>query len=203
MFDQDSVTQLNDEELVSQIKTGNENALRILGEKYTIELVKITEWSLKRYIKNPDRSDIMDIANRSLEKMLTKIDTYDKSKAKVKTWAGAIVRNTAVDFLRAKNKVQKQSLNEKMWEKVLNINITEEIRKELKANYSSEELIDLIFEKLSTREKEVIELIRSGANHNETSDMLGIKYENAKTIYCRIIKKARLVYEDLISGLKK
>jgi RNA polymerase sigma-70 factor (ECF subfamily) len=89
--------QLDDEQLISDYIHGDEKALSILIEKYLSDAYNFAF----RLIY--DKQAAEDIAQESFIKAWKKIRGF-RSGSSFKTWLFAIVRNTAIDWLRSKRK---------------------------------------------------------------------------------------------------
>ena len=89
------LTDVNDEEIILSYKNGNEEAFKILINKYTSPLYNFTA-------RLSNKNDAMDIVQETFIKIWKNIKYFDPSKASFKTWIFTIARNSTTDFLRKK-----------------------------------------------------------------------------------------------------
>jgi RNA polymerase sigma-70 factor (ECF subfamily) len=85
----------SDEELVVLVQNNNQEALKIIIERYTGQLYNFTA-------RLTNKNDAPDIIQEVFIKTWKNIRHFDKKKASFKTWIFTIARNTATDFLRKK-----------------------------------------------------------------------------------------------------
>jgi RNA polymerase sigma-70 factor (ECF subfamily) len=85
----------SDDELISEYRTGREDSLKILIERYSGPIYSF----LRRMTGSP--SDAEDIAQDTFVKVWRKLSAYH-TNGTFKAWVFAIARNTAIDKLRKK-----------------------------------------------------------------------------------------------------
>lgn len=103
-----SIKRFTEEELVTSLKNGNQNALGFLYDNYSSALFGV----ILRIVESEQNAE--DILQEVFVKIWKNIASYDRSKGKLYTWLINIARNSAIDSLRAKDhklKSQIQSLD--------------------------------------------------------------------------------------------
>src|ERR1035437_2125283 len=138
--------EINDEEIILSYKNGDEEAFKILINKYTPILYNFTA-------RLSNKNDAIDIVQETFIKIWKNIKNFDSTKASFKTWIFTIARNSTTDFLR-----KKRSLLFSDMEKDGDENITS-----FAENIPAEDLLpDLALQKLQDAEflNEVLEKLR-------------------------------------------
>lgn len=87
---------IQDEVLIRKIKAGNQQALRLLIERYKHHIFKITYSVVK------DRQEAEDLAQETFLKMVDALPSYQSQG--FKTWLSRIALNTAIDAHRKKKR---------------------------------------------------------------------------------------------------
>lgn len=85
----------NDEEIITSYRNGNQEAFRLLINRYTPPLYNFTA-------RLTNQNDASDIVQEVFIKVWKNIHHFDDTKASFKTWIFTIARNTTTDFLRKK-----------------------------------------------------------------------------------------------------
>jgi RNA polymerase sigma-70 factor (ECF subfamily) len=85
----------NDEEIITSYRNGNQEAFRLLINRYTPPLYNFTA-------RLTNQNDAADIIQEVFIKVWKNIHHFDGTKASFKTWIFTIARNTTTDFLRKK-----------------------------------------------------------------------------------------------------
>lgn len=86
---------ITDIELINSYKEGNQNALKILIERYTSPLYNFIA-------RIAHQSDAEDILANTFIKVWKNLNNFDIEKSSFKTWIFTIAKNTATDSLRKK-----------------------------------------------------------------------------------------------------
>ena len=160
------LTKETNEELISNIKNGNEEAFSQLYDKYSDALYGL----ILKIIKQEDLAQ--DILQECFVKIWEKIQTYDGTKGTLFTWMLNICRNKSIDSLRKTNRTR---------------NGHETMHKDMPKNASLEinpETIGLrdVLNNLSDEKRVIIEyLYFKGYTQKETSDELNIPLGTVKT----------------------
>ncbi len=84
-----------DENIINSYKDGNEEAFKMLIDKYTSPLFNFVAHLA-------GKNDSPDIVQETFIKAWKNLHKFDSSKASFKTWIFTIAKNSAMDFLRKK-----------------------------------------------------------------------------------------------------
>ncbi|MEP7277573.1 MAG: RNA polymerase sigma factor [Bacteroidota bacterium] len=124
-----------------------------------------------RYTRNEE--DALEVLHNGFLKVFKHLSTYDKSKASLYTWIKKIMVNSAIDFIRSRQKFKNQvTLNE--------THQAGSIDNEAVQRMGSTELLKLI-QKLPAATQTVFNLyVIEGYNHREIGDILGISDGTSK-----------------------
>ncbi len=93
--DDSDLTKSSDEEILILYKNREQEALKILINRYTTSLYNFTA-------RLTNRNDAPDIVQEVFIKIWKNIRNFDSKKASFKTWIFTITKNTVTDFLRKK-----------------------------------------------------------------------------------------------------
>ena len=93
-----------DEALVIAYKTGNQESLKIIINRYTPLLYNF----VSRFV---GRDAATDVVQDICIKIWKYLDSFDSTRASLKTWIFTIARNTATDFLRKKKALRFSDLD--------------------------------------------------------------------------------------------
>ena len=122
-----------------------------------------------RYTRNEE--DAIEVLHNGFLKVYKNIHTYDTSKASLYTWIRKIVVNTAIDFIRQRNRFSVVEL-----EKAEEPGVDPEAIQRLSAH----ELLQLV-QQLSPATQTVFNLyVVEGYNHREIASLIGISEGTSK-----------------------
>ena len=122
-----------------------------------------------RYTKNED--DAIEVLHNGFLKVYKNIHTYDMSKASLYTWIRKIVVNSAIDFIRQRNRFAVVEL-EKAEEPGIDADAVQRL--------SAQELLKLV-QQLSPATQTVFNLyVIEGYNHREIANLIGISEGTSK-----------------------
>ena len=122
-----------------------------------------------RYTRNED--DAIEVLHNGFLKVYKNIHTYDMSKASLYTWIRKIVVNSAIDFIRQRNRFTVVEL-EKAEEPGIDADAIQRI--------SAQELLKLV-QQLSPATQTVFNLyVIEGYNHREIANLIGISEGTSK-----------------------
>lgn len=124
-----------------------------------------------RYTRNEE--DALEVLHNGFLKVFKHLGTYDASKASLYTWVKTIMVNSAIDFIRARQKFKNQvELKEN--------HDTGSTDNDALQRMSSAEVLQLV-QKLPTATQTVFNLyVIEGYNHREIGDILGISDGTSK-----------------------
>jgi len=88
----------SDEEIITSYKNNDQEALKIIIERYTSSLFNFAA-------RLANKNDAPDIVQEIFIKIWKNINNFDARKASFKTWIFTIARNTVTDFLRKKRNI--------------------------------------------------------------------------------------------------
>ena len=93
-----------EEELVTALKNGDQNALSYLYDNYSAALFGVIMRIVGSQTASPaDKENAEDVLQDVFVKIWKNISLYDRSKGKLYTWLINIARNAAIDSLRVKD----------------------------------------------------------------------------------------------------
>lgn len=87
----------SEEELVTALKKGDQEAMAVLYDNYSAALLGV----IFRIVDNNEAAE--DILQEVFIKIWKNISSYDRSKGKLFTWLINIARNAAIDSMRVKD----------------------------------------------------------------------------------------------------
>lgn len=179
-----------DQEIISKIKAGNEDGLRLLYQNYSATLYGIAI----RHLNHQMYAE--EVLQNTFLKVWNKIDMFDPEKASLYTWMVNILKNSAIDIQRTQ-KFQKEQktisfdtdVHSVKQEHILSMGLeAKQLLKDLDEKYvqvldylylrgysqseMSEEL-DIPIGTIKTRVKKALDILRSRLD-KETALILGI-----------------------------
>jgi RNA polymerase sigma factor (sigma-70 family) len=123
-----------------------------------------------RYTRNQE--DAIEVLHNGFLKVYKNIHTYDPARASLYTWIRKIIVNTAIDFIRAREKFYTKVELEKVEEPAIEADAIQRM--------SAQELLQLV-RKLSPATQGVFNLyVVEGYNHREIAGLLGISEGTSK-----------------------
>ncbi|MCR5505261.1 MAG: RNA polymerase sigma factor [Elusimicrobiaceae bacterium] len=168
--------EINEQEIIESVKSGNYEAFGLLVEKYKETLYSFIFYSTK------NEAAAQDIYQDSLVKALTQIKNYQE-KGNFKAWLFTIARNKVTDYFRANNKTV--SLPEDTTADIFPSK--ENTEKEVLSKISLENILAKI-EALPDKDREII-LLRQYLSFQEISEVLNCPLGTALARLNRAIKK--------------
>ena len=139
-----------------------------------------------RYTRNED--DAIEVLHNGFLKVYKNMHTYDTSKASLYTWIRKIMVNSAIDFLRKRNRYSTVEL-----EKAEEPGIDAEAVQHL----SAQELLKLV-KKLSPATQTVFNLyVIEGYNHREIANLIGISEGTSKWHLSEARRQLQLLLQTL------
>ena len=154
-----------DMELITGCINNNRQAQEQLYKRFYGPMVSIC----LRYTKNQE--DAIEVLHNGFLKVYKSIHTYDMTKASLYTWIRKIVINSAIDFIRKRDKFSKIEL-EKAEEPRIDADAVQRM--------SAQELLQLV-QQLSPATQTVFNLyVVEGYNHREIANLLGISEGTSK-----------------------
>ncbi|MBC7851173.1 MAG: RNA polymerase sigma factor [Chitinophagaceae bacterium] len=139
-----------------------------------------------RYTRNEE--DAIEVLHNAFLKVYKKIGTYDTGKASLYTWIRKIVVNTAIDFIRQRNRFSVVEL-----EKAEDPRIDEDAIQRL----STQELLRLV-QQLSPATQTVFNLyVVEGYNHREIAKLVGISEGTSKWHLSEARRQLQILLQSL------
>lgn len=127
--------------------------------------------------------DAEDLTAQVFEKVYSKLDSFDETKASLSTWIYTIARNTVTDFYRTRRIYVE-------YDEAYELADPERDRDIL------EELADALMT-LKERERDLILLhYYKGLTLKEVADKMGMSYINAKVIHKKALAALRVYYQQ-------
>lgn len=139
-----------------------------------------------RYTKNEE--DAIEVLHNGFLKVYRNIQSYDAGRASLYTWIRKIMINSAIDFIRRRDKFSRIELEK-----------TEEPSVEADAvqRMSANELLRLV-QQLSPATQTVFNLyVVEGYNHREIANLLGISEGTSKWHLSEARRKLQLLLQTL------
>lgn len=177
---------ISDNTLVNLAIKGNQDALNNLVNRY----LKLVYSVVFQYIKNMDEAD--DISQEVFVKIWKNLKKFDQDK-KLGNWIYEIAKNTSLDYLKKKRDVPFSHWQSQLANNDLEQNIIDPLQSpvELMNAKLLSENIDLSLNNLSTSNKEIFNLYRSGFNFREISELKNQSINTIKSKYRRILAVIR------------
>lgn len=123
-----------------------------------------------RYTRNQE--DAIEVLHNGFLKVYKNIHTYDPARASLYTWIRKIIVNTAIDFIRQREKFYTRVELDKVDEPAIDADAVQRM--------SAQELLQLV-RKLSPATQGVFNLyVVEGYNHREIAGLLGISEGTSK-----------------------
>lgn len=139
------------------------------------------------YYKVLNKEIAEDLTSEFFVKLLTKLDTFDDSKAKLNTWLYTIARNSVTDYFRV-NKIEVYVDDE---ENPLDLKVDYELEKELIKNEDRKELYEALIT-LDDRTRKLLSLkYFFNMSVKEIAINTGINESTVSTICLRGIEKLK------------
>jgi RNA polymerase sigma-70 factor (ECF subfamily) len=162
----------NDNEIISQVLSGNQQAYAILVNRYQSYVFTLTQ----RMIKS--REDAEEVAQDAFIKAYKFLANF-RGDSKFSTWLYTIVNNTCITFLR-KKKLEIHSLdNEKVFE--MADNIDSGARANMIEQKSRQAMVNEAIRMLNPDDAQIITLFyKAEQSLEETAKVLGIEVNAAK-----------------------
>ncbi len=157
---------LADIELISGCINNDRRAQEQLYKQFYGPMVSIC----LRYTRNQE--DAIEVLHNGFLKVYKNIHTYKAEKASLYTWIRTIVINSAIDFIRQREKFYSKIELEKAEEPAIDADAVQRM--------SAGELLQLV-QQLSPATKAVFNLyVMEGYNHREIGNLLGISEGTSK-----------------------
>jgi RNA polymerase sporulation-specific sigma factor len=183
----EQLEKLNDVELVILAKNDNEQAIRILINRYRNLFLKIIS---KYYIANIDKEDLF---SECLICLYIAIRDYNfNSKISFKTFLYFIIKKRIYALIRNCNR---QKRNSKEFVELEKVNISIEDKKEVE--YENKEVIESIKNKLSELELKVLEKYLENYSVNEIANLLNFNLKVIDNAFKRIKIKLKEVVSNV------
>lgn len=198
---------MTDENIISQIKAGDNNALNYIMDKYS-ELVNMK--ASKFFIVGAERGDIVQEGMIGLYKATKSFDTEKQNS--FKTFANLCIERQIITAIKTANRQKNIPLNsafsinaqiyddneenEKEIVDILNAHYvedpSEEITKKEYYNYISK----AINENLSEHERNVLKYYQQNKSYEEIAKKLNCKTKSVDTAMTRIRRKAKKIKQE-------
>jgi len=154
-------------ETIQKCKSGKHSAYKELYNAF----IPYVHSVVSRYIN--DIEDRKDIIQEIFAKVFVKIDSYDETKGKFKSWIRKITVNECLMFIRSKSKMSIHVINE-------NFDISDDTFSKLE-NLTREDIISML-DKMPKRYKLVfMAYIIDGFSHKEIAEKLKITKDTSRS----------------------
>ena len=128
-----------------------------------------------------------DLTSEFFIKLLTKLNTFDESKAKLNTWLYTVARNSVIDYFRS-HKVE-TSIDDQ--DNPIELPVNYELEKELIENEDRKALYEVLV-KVDDRTRKLLSLkYFFNMSNKEISSVTGINESTVSTICLRGIEKIK------------
>jgi RNA polymerase sigma-70 factor (ECF subfamily) len=175
----------SDEQLMLQVQKGNLDALAPLFEKYHVKLYNF----FLRMTQNRETSQ--DLTQNVFRRILSYRETYNEKWA-FRSWMYQIARNVSAQHF----KHQKLLIDD--YQETENMEMDARLADEEMAQNQKKELLHEALKRLSTEEKELLELSRfQGLKYKEIAQITGNSVAAIKVKVHRAMQKLKTYYFEL------
>jgi RNA polymerase sigma-70 factor, ECF subfamily len=175
----------NDEYLVKEHLGGNQDAFRLLIERYTPSVYNFSF----RFVGSDYTQDIVQDV---FIKVWKNIKKFDSRKANFKTWVLTITRNTVTDYLRKKKSLTFSSFDTDEESYEANIEDDVILPDEALIKLEDKEFLNKLLDEMPARYKEVLILYyQEDMTFNEIGQLLGKPLNTVKSYHHRTLIKLR------------
>ena len=187
---------MNEVDLIKSAKLGDEKSLDELYSKYKHNILLIA----KKYYLNDGNND--DIVQEGMLGFLKAINTYDENKGNFYSHLRLLVEHQIINAIKKSNTLKNTPLNERYNlnnqgelemdsdDKVLGIpNDTLSPESTVLLEEDKKELDEMMSDRLSPFEKQVIELYLSGYSYYDIIDRLNVSYKSVDNALNRVKTK--------------
>ena len=184
---------MNDIELIKLARSGDEKALDELYDKYKHKMLLIA----KKYYLNDGNDD--DIVQEGMLGFLKAINTYDENKCDFYPYLKMLVEQQIINAIKKSNSLKNSPLNDRYnlnSQGELEIGVEEKVlgipsdilspEKKVLMEENKKELYNLMSFKLSSFEKQVLQLYLSGFSHYDIMEKLKVNYKSVDNALSRI-----------------
>lgn len=177
----------NDYELIDMIRSGNEESLNILFEKYN-DLVKVNIPKYNSYASGICSDDLFQAGMLGINDAI--MNFKDDKAANFKTYAVSCIRRRMSDLSKYTNTKKHKTLNEstsfddvEIIDRLTNLNNPANILEDME---DRREFIDDFYVRLTKFEKEVVGLLIEGFKNEDIALKLGKSYKSISNAKARI-----------------
>lgn len=147
------------------------------------------------YKYSADRDESEDLCQQVvlllIEEDYRRLRSFDRKKASLKTWLGAVVKNYVSRY------VQKQGRSESLEESIFESFIAPPIQEKNVISAERQRSLRKAIKKLSRRERQLYELLcRDDLKISDVAEQMGIKVSTARRSKHDLIEKLRKLVED-------
>jgi len=171
----------SDELLVQEYISGDDNALKILIDRYTSSIYNFSARFVGRDYAN-------DIVQEVFIKVWKNLKKFDIKKAGFKTWIFTIARNTITDYLRKKKPILFSDIDKE--DETFADNIEDEVilPDEAMAKLEDQEFLNKLLDQIPTKYREVLVLYyQEDMTFNEIGKMLEKPLNTVKSHHRRAL----------------
>lgn len=177
--------QFSDEQLIDNIRLGDENSLSLLVARYE-KLVAHLAGAYKR-----SGGEQEDLIQEGMLGLVRALNSYLPLKAaSFNTYASVCIKNALVSAVRH-HYAGDRRLNVLYMEDIGELKSAEDVEQALADTENSNGYLEEIFSLLSSFESDVLKLYLSGLNRNEIAEKLDKSYKSVDNALARIKSKAR------------
>jgi len=171
---------MTDTSIILSIKNGSTPGYEMLMKKHYGSLLYFLYRMVNNYI------DAEDLTLETFTKAFSKLDSYTPSN-EFSTWLYRIAKNTAIDYLRTKDKRPNDIIE------VENLKLVSDYRAPEEELISSEsiELIEKSIEQLSPKARKVMKLHVDGYSDEEITEETGLMHGAVRSLLCRARKQLK------------
>jgi RNA polymerase sigma-70 factor (ECF subfamily) len=164
----------NESQIIESIKNGNLNDFSLLYDAYLDKIYRYI------FFKTRQKETAEDITSDVFIKALSKIRTFDSSKASFSVWIYRIARNSVIDHYRSR----KETVNiEDAWDLASDDNV----EKDVQTNLSLKQVEEYI-KKLKPEQRDLVVLrVWQDLSYKEISEIMGKDENNLRVSFGRIV----------------
>lgn len=180
----------DDERLVRHCISGDENALRMLYDRYNVSILNYL------YRMLPDRTMAEDLTEETFFRVWRKAKLFDASKGSFKTWLFRMASRLAINQLKKRARREKLAAQVPLMEQEVK---DESLKPDEAANTSeSRSLVQRALATLNEKDKSVLILRHfKGMGEGEVADVLKIPRGTVKSRTYYAVKRLKVALENM------
>jgi RNA polymerase sigma factor (sigma-70 family) len=187
IYNKENIEELNENEIVILAKNDNEQAIRILINRYRNLFIKIIS---KYYVMNYDKEDLL---SECLISLYIAIRDYEAdNKLPFKSFLYYVIKKRIFTLIRNNNR-QKRKVEDFINLENINLVANDKVLEKIE----NKELIERVKDKLSNLELKVLNLYLENYSYNEIENLLNV----SKKSIDNCLKRIKIKIKEVISNV--